>query len=153
MSGSVLLLRQLSLKIFNNNSSLGIRFATRSWDTAVSNRISRKRSLASLCEHPNAAWLTKLFVGRTVSRNREARQVFLAAKTIQDLCFAGVLISNVDEVRRAAERGDAFAQASMAERTGLPWRSVFDGRKNLLFKVNAKVFTNSVFATEVDLDA
>jgi hypothetical protein len=70
------------------------------------------------CEHPNAVWLTKHFAGRDVDFCEEARQVFLACENdTRALCFAGVLGGTFDEVLRAADLGNAFAQAWMAGRT------------------------------------
>jgi TPR repeat protein len=37
-------------------------------------------------------------------------------RTIRALCFAGEIVRDVDEVRRAAGFGDAYAQAGMAVR-------------------------------------
>jgi hypothetical protein len=73
--------------------------------------------LASVGEHPNAVWLTKLFSGRNVASREEARQVFLGCENdARALCFAGFL-RDFDDVRRAANLGDALAQAWMAEHT------------------------------------
>jgi TPR repeat protein len=75
---------------------------------------------ASLCEHPNAVWLTKLFLGCgcDVGSREEARQVFLGCESDpRALCFAGLLGGLNDEIRRAADLGDAFAQALVAEET------------------------------------
>jgi hypothetical protein len=53
-------------------------------------------------------------VGDVASRE-EARQVFLGCENdARALCFAGWLISDIDEIRRAAYLGDAFAQVVMA---------------------------------------
>jgi hypothetical protein len=67
------------LKIFNN-FLLGTRFVTLFWGKTVSNRTSRAFELASVCDHPNAVWLTKLFAGRDVTSRAEARQVFLGCE-------------------------------------------------------------------------
>jgi hypothetical protein len=50
---------------------------------------------------------------------KSARQVFLSCEDDpRGLCFAGVLeMDNDVEVRRAADLGDAFAQACRAEET------------------------------------
>jgi hypothetical protein len=47
--------------------------------------IRKALELAAVCEHPNAVWLTKLFAGPDGASGEEARQVFLAVKTIQEL--------------------------------------------------------------------
>jgi hypothetical protein len=76
--------------------------------------IKEALELASVCEHPNAFWLAKLFGGRDVASLEEARQVFLGCENdARALCFAGWLVRDYDEVRRAADLGDAFAQAEM----------------------------------------
>jgi hypothetical protein len=60
--------------------------------------------------------LTKLFAGRDVSTQEEARQVFLSCENDpRAVCFAGLLGWAFDEVRRAADLGDALAQAWIAE--------------------------------------
>jgi TPR repeat protein len=70
---------------------------------------------ASVCEHPNAVWLTKLFAACDVDSREGARQVFLGFENDpRALCFAAVLGGDDDEIRRDAELGDAFAQAWMA---------------------------------------
>jgi TPR repeat protein len=62
--------------------------------------------------------LTKLFDGRDVASCEEARQVFLASKNDpRALRFDGVLVADFDEIRRAADLGDALAQAEMTMRT------------------------------------
>jgi hypothetical protein len=90
--------------------------------------IKKALELACVCEHPNAVWLTKLFGGHDVkmfgghdvNTKEAARRVFLGCgKDPRALCFAGLLAgllgaSSVDEIRRAAELGDAFAQAWVA---------------------------------------
>jgi hypothetical protein len=47
--------------------------------------IKKALELASVCEHPSAVWLRKLFAGRDVVSREEARQVLLDVKTIQEL--------------------------------------------------------------------
>jgi hypothetical protein len=74
--------------------------------------------VASVCEHPSAVWLTKLFAGRDDVSRKEARQVFLACENdSRALCLAGLLGRDVDEISRAADLGDAFAQAVMTQGT------------------------------------
>jgi hypothetical protein len=80
--------------------------------------IKKALELASVCEHPNAVWLTKLFAGSDVASREEARQVFLGSENdTRAFCFAGFLVRDFDQIRRAADLGDAFAQAWMAMRT------------------------------------
>jgi hypothetical protein len=84
----------------------------------VEQDIMKALELASVCEDPNAVWLTKLFGARDVGSHEEARHVFLANENDpRALCFAALLGGTFDEVRGAAELGDAFAQAVMAGRT------------------------------------
>jgi hypothetical protein len=76
--------------------------------------IKKSLELASVCGHPNAVWLTKLFAGRDVASCEEAREVFLGCESDpRALCFAAVVDGRVDEVHRAAELGNSFAQAWM----------------------------------------
>jgi hypothetical protein len=66
----------------------------------------------SVCEHPNAVWLAKLFGGHDVASREEARQVFLSCENDPRAhCFAGLLGGMPDEFSRVADLGDAFAQA------------------------------------------
>jgi hypothetical protein len=78
--------------------------------------IKKALKLASVCDHPNAVWLTKLFDGRDFVSRAEARQVFLGCENDpRALCFAGFIIRDDDEIHRAADLGDAFAQAVIAK--------------------------------------
>jgi hypothetical protein len=117
MSGSVLLHRQLSPRDLQQllawykirDTLLGLNY--------VQQDIKKALDLACVCDHPNAFWLTKLFAGRDVASREEARQVFLGCEyDPRALCFAGVVVRDFDEIRRAADLGDAFAQAWMAGR-------------------------------------
>jgi hypothetical protein len=84
----------------------------------VDQYIKEALELASVCEHPNAVWLTNLFVGSDVASDEEARQVFLGCENdTRALCLAGFLGGTFDEIRRSADLGDAFAQARMAVHT------------------------------------
>ncbi len=77
--------------------------------------VKKALELAAVCEHPDAVWLTKLFAGRDVNTGGEARQVFLEVKNDpRALCFAGVLAECWGEIKRAANLGEAYAQACMA---------------------------------------
>jgi hypothetical protein len=67
------------LKIFSN-FSLGTRFATLLGENSTEQDIKKALKLASVCEHPNAIWLTKLFAVRDVDFGEEAIQVFLGCE-------------------------------------------------------------------------
>jgi hypothetical protein len=115
MSGSVLFHRQRS------SEELQLLLAwykirdTLLWQNLLAQDIKEALDLASVCEHPNAVWLTKLFAGRDVTSHEEARQVFLGCDNDpRALCFAGFLVRNFEQMRRAADLGDAFAQAYIA---------------------------------------
>jgi hypothetical protein len=113
MSGSVLLHRQLSPE---DVQQLRAWYKVR--DTLLRQTVKKALKLASVCEHPNAVWLTKLFGDRDVGSREEARQVFLDSENDpRALCLAGVLGGRADEIRQAADLGDAFAQARMAGQT------------------------------------
>jgi hypothetical protein len=119
MSGLVLVHRQLSPE---DLQELFAWYKIRDMllgQNCVEQDIKKALELASVCEHPDSSWLTNLFAGRVVFTDEDARQVFLGCENDDPraLCFAGALISNFDEIRRAAELGDAFAQAEMIERT------------------------------------
>jgi hypothetical protein len=87
-------------------------------ENSTDQNVKKALELASVCEHPNAVWLTKLFAGHDVNTKEEAIQVFLGCENDpRALCFAGVLEDSVDEIRRAGELGDALAQARMAKHT------------------------------------
>jgi hypothetical protein len=97
--------------------------------------IARALELAAACPHKEAQWLTGIFAGKTVSTNRQARDIFLAEKeknnSAASLCFAALLcLSGIDGeehvtgreqnlalLRRSADLGCAFAQAEMASWT------------------------------------
>jgi hypothetical protein len=93
-------------------------------------------ALAEACNHPNAVWLRGLFAGRDVETEEE---MILAFRACDDdsraACFAAILENSPDEIRRAADRGDAFAQAWMASKAGeerFVWaeRSASQGERN-----------------------
>jgi hypothetical protein len=108
--------------------------------------------LASVCEHPNAVWLTKLFGGRDVDCRREARQVFLGCENNpRALSFAGLLGGRSDDILRAADLGDAFAQAEMAWRTGD--EECFRWAEKSAAQGNVMVSSYWDVATEMELDA
>jgi hypothetical protein len=53
-----------------------------------------------------------MFSGRDVASLAEARQVFLGCENDpRVICFAGVLVRDFDNIRRASDLGDAFVQA------------------------------------------
>jgi hypothetical protein len=116
MSGSVLFHQQLSPEHLQQllawykvrDSLLG--------ENRFKQDIQKALVLASVCGHPNAVWLTKLFGGRDIASREEARRLFLSCKNDpRALCFAGFLgVDDFEEIRRAADLGDAFAQAWMA---------------------------------------
>jgi hypothetical protein len=84
----------------------------------VDQNIKKALELASFRDHPNAVWLTNLFAGRGFASPEEARRVFLGCDNdSRALCFAAVLEGNDDEICRAADLGDAFAQSKMAWET------------------------------------
>jgi hypothetical protein len=147
MSGSVLLCRQRSPEDLQQllawykirDMLLGHNY--------VDQNIKEALQLASLCEHPCAVWLTKLFAGRDVASRAKARQVFLSCEA---LSLAGALVRDFGEIRLSADLGDAFAQARIAGITG---DELFRWAKNLLLKENAMFCTCSDVATEMDLDA
>jgi hypothetical protein len=91
--------------------------------------------------------MTKLFVGRDVSSCEESRQVFLGCENDpRALCFAGFLGDVLEEILRAAELGDAFAQAWVTV------KKVFGGRKNLLLKENAMASSGLDIAASMEKD-
>jgi hypothetical protein len=102
------------LKIFNN-SSLGTRIRDILFGkNCVKQDIKKAFELASVCGHPSAVWLTKLFAERDVSTKEQAREVFLGCENdLRARSFAGVF-GGRDDARQAADLGDAFAQAHMA---------------------------------------
>jgi TPR repeat protein len=101
MSGSVLLHRQLSPEKFQQliawykirDMLLGQNY--------LEQHIKKVLELASMCNHPNAVWLTKLFAGRDVASREEGRQVFLACENGRELfgllvCLEGLLMTFVE---------------------------------------------------------
>jgi hypothetical protein len=132
MSGSVLLHRQRSPEDLQQLLAWYKIRDTLFGENNVERDIKEALGLASVCEYPNAVWLTKLFDGRDVSSTEEARQVFLGCENdSRALCFAGIL----------GWHGKLLV------------RSLFDGRKNLLLKENEMVSTSLDNAIDVELDA
>jgi hypothetical protein len=115
MSGSVLLHRQRSPEDLQLLLAFNKIRDTLFGQNGFEQDIREALELASVCEHPNAVWLAKLFARREACARKEARQVFLGFENDpRALCFAGLLVSDFDEILRAAELGDAFAQALVA---------------------------------------
>ncbi len=72
----------------------------------VKRDIVKALELASVCEHPHAVWLTKLFAGRDVATLAEARQIFLEWKDNPEaLCFAALFIWSESKILQAANLG------------------------------------------------
>jgi hypothetical protein len=107
--------------------------------------------LASVCEHPSAVWLAKLFGGRDIGSREEAREVFLGCENdSRALCFAGLLEGHVDEVCRAAELGDALHKRRW--RGALVVKSVFDGEKSAV-QVERDGYYQVGFCYRIEWDA
>jgi hypothetical protein len=151
MSGSVLLHRQLSPEDLQQLLAWYTIRDTLFGENRTGRDIKKALELASVCEHPNAVWLTKLFARRDIAFCEEARQVFLGCENDpRALCFAGWFGGPSEEVRRAADLGDAFAQAWMVRQTA---DESFRLRKNLLLKENAMVSSTLVVTTEMEQNA
>jgi hypothetical protein len=152
MSGSVLLYRQRSPEDLQQVIAW-YKIRDTLFGNWLKQNIKEALGLTSICEHPNAVWLTKLFGGREIAAREEARQVFLDCESDpRALCFAGLLGGDDDEIRRAVDLGDAFAQAWMAK-PGYVVKIVFGGRRNLLHKENAMVSTTLGIAIGMELGA
>jgi hypothetical protein len=90
MSGSVLLHRQRSPEDLQQHIPWYKIRDTLLGHNCFEQDIKKALKLASVCEHPNAIWLTKLFRGRDVASCEEASQVFLGCENDpRALCFAG----------------------------------------------------------------
>jgi hypothetical protein len=90
-------------------------------ENSLEQDIKKAWQLSTVCQHPDAVWLTELFAGHDVSTRKEARQVFLGCGgDARALCFAALIGDRVDKVllRQAGEKGCAYAQAMMADKTG-----------------------------------
>jgi hypothetical protein len=144
MCGSGLLHRQRSSEDFQQLLAWYKIRDTLLGQNCVKENIKKVVELASVCEHPHAVRLTKLFGGLDVASREEARRVFFGCeRDPRALGFAALLVNDFEEIRRAAQLGDAFAQVWMAEETD-------DGRKNLLLKENPMVSTSLDIVTEVE---
>jgi hypothetical protein len=123
MSGSVLLHRQRSLEDLQQLRAWYKIRDTLFGENNVKQDIKKALELASVCEDPNAVWLTNLFAGHDDNTKEAARLIFLGCEEDpRALCLAALLSGLQpalirDEVRRAAELGDAVAQAWMAWQT------------------------------------
>jgi TPR repeat protein len=85
-----------------------------------------------------------LFAGRDVAFRAETRTGFLGCENDpRALCFAGALVRDSEDIRRAAELGDAFAQAEMARQTvgedcfRLAEKSAAQGERDGFFSLGA----------------
>jgi hypothetical protein len=115
MSGSVLLHRQRSPQDLQQLLAWYKIRDTLLGQNYVEQDIKKALELASVCDHPNAVWLTKLFDGREVATTEDARRGFFGCENDpRALCVPG---GTFGEIRRAAVLGDAFAQARMAWQT------------------------------------
>ncbi len=95
--------------------------------------VKRALKLASASRHHDAVYLTKLFEGKDILRNQQAKEVFLAQPDddARALCFSELVMgSNRHKwsklrLKRSAELGFAFGQAKFAEalnpRRMFPW--------------------------------
>jgi hypothetical protein len=87
----------------------------------VSQNIPLALELAAACDHPDAHWLTKACAGKDVNTAEDAKGVFsaLGQSDARALCFTWQLGDRRDlaSLRRSAELGFAFAQASLAGET------------------------------------
>jgi len=80
--------------------------------------VKRALELASICQHPDAQWLTGVCAGKDVKTDEEARAVFLAQGNddAQALCFAALIDEydkDVDLLCQSAEMDFPLAQALM----------------------------------------
>jgi hypothetical protein len=78
--------------------------------------VEKALELASVCQHPNAVWLTNLCKGKKVTSPEEASIVFRAARDDLRASCLGELILPMEAwtwevVLRCANQGDTFAAA------------------------------------------
>ena len=90
------------------------------WRNERKQDITAALALARECKHPDAMWLTSIFEGKNVSREEDARKVFLLHQTdARALCFAWCLAVHREDdltfLRRASEMGNAFACSMLCE--------------------------------------
>jgi TPR repeat protein len=115
MSGSVLLHHQRSPEDLHQLLAWYKIRDTLFGENYVKQDIKKALELASACAHPNAVWLAKLFAGRDDATPEEARLVFLGCESDhRALCLAGWLGGPIDEILRAVDLGNAFAQAEIS---------------------------------------
>jgi hypothetical protein len=92
ISGSVLLHRQRSPEYLQQLLAwYKIRdtfFGENRFEQAIQNALE----LASICEHPNAVWLTKLFAGRGVLLVKRQDKFFFSVKTTQEIVVLLVVL-------------------------------------------------------------
>jgi hypothetical protein len=108
----------------------------------VDRDIKKALELATVCDHPGAVWLTRMFAGRDVKNSGEARQVCLGCENdARAVSFAALLGGMVDEIRRVADQGDVDAQVWMAghtsgrERFGWSEKSARQGERDGFFRL------------------
>jgi hypothetical protein len=83
----------------------------------VSQNIPLAIELASSCQHPDARWLTEVCAGRDLNSDEDAKRVFsaLGQNDARALHFAWRFGErDLASLRRSAELGFAFAQATLA---------------------------------------
>jgi TPR repeat protein len=92
-------------------------------DSDVPQNIPLALQLAASCAHPDARWLIEACAGKDVTTKQDAKRVFsaLGQNDACALCFAWLCSDDEEQddlapLRRSAELGFAFAQASMAKR-------------------------------------
>ncbi len=108
----------------------------------VKQDINKAIDLAAVCKHPDAVWLTKVFLGRHVKDSTIARNILLEFKSDpRALCLVATIVhfhlDQTVDLRRAADLGDAYAQSIAGIRSGpgegrLRWaqKSVAQGERN-----------------------
>ncbi len=85
-------------------------------DNGQKQDVKRALELAAACQHPEARWLTRVFAGKNVTTNEEAKDVFLSQGNNDGLalCFASMLgpknEGGIALMQRAAELGSPLAE-------------------------------------------
>ncbi len=77
--------------------------------------VGKALELATVCRHPHALWLTKIFAGHgAVVTVKEATRVFRGIENDpRALCFAAILAWDGGGIRQAADLGDGLAQTKI----------------------------------------
>jgi TPR repeat protein len=137
-------------------------------DACLDQDIKKALELASVCSHPDAVWLSQLFLGKEFNTCDEAAQIFhlFGNEDPRAICFAAVVLRSWDMalLERAAHLNYAFAQSKLchfcSDENALLWaqKAVLQGERDGYFymgvhftKIQNVQKANEYYALAADL--